>query len=281
MVSKKTIVFGITLGMMLFIIGCESKAPSAFQCHDPIGCMAIAPQKPIKIAALQVQSGEIKSLGIDQIRVLKLAVADHKGELLGHSIEIHPFDEMCSKEGGRIGAQQIVSDPDFVAVFGTTCSGAAGPAMKILSEAGYTMVSGTNTAPSLTSMGGEKGPDHFAGYFRTSNNGEIQGQAVAVFAYQILGLKKAATIHDGDTYTKGLVQVFQREFNQLGGEVVIATAVNKGDTNMRPVLNAVVASEAELVFFPLFQPEGDYFVKQANKIPAFKTIALMSADGLL
>ena len=191
------------------------------------------------------------------------------------------FDEMCSKEGGRTGAQQIVSDPKFVAVFGTTCSGAAAPAMKILSQAGYAMISGANTAPSLTSVNGEKGPDHFAGYFRTSHNDEIQGQAAAVFAYQVLGFKKAATIHDGDAYTKGLVQIFQREFKQLGGKIVISAAVNKGDTNMRPVLSAVAESGAELIFFPLFQPEGDYIVKQAGKIPSFKSIALMGADGLL
>lgn len=179
----KTVTYCIILAIVLLGVGCKSKEQIRFECDDPIGCIDIAPQDPIKIAALQVQSGGAKSLGLDQIRALELAVANRNGELLGHPVEIHLFDEMCAQEGGRTAAQQIVSDPKYVVVFGTTCSGAAAPAMKILSQAGYSMISGANTAPSLTSMSGEEGPNHFAGYFRTSHNDEVQGLAGAVFAY--------------------------------------------------------------------------------------------------
>lgn len=265
----------------LICLGCESKVQPGFQCNDPIGCIHIASHEPIKIAALQVLSGDVQSLGIDQVRVMELAIADRQGQILGHPLEINQFDEMCSKEGGRTGAQRIVSDPDIVAVFGTTCSGAAGPAMETLSKAGYAMISGANTAPSLTSVNGQEGPDHYTGYFRTSHNDEVQGRAAATYAYRMLKHDKAATLHDGDAYTKGLVEVFQDEFEKLGGKIVIGTEVNKGDKDMRPVLSAVAESGAKLIFFPLFQPEGDHIVKQARKMPALQDVTLMSADGLM
>jgi len=37
---------------------------------------------------------------------------------------------------------------------------------------------------------------------------------------------KAATIHDGDPYTQGLTDTFEREFTELGGEIVLKAAVN-------------------------------------------------------
>ncbi|MCP3942380.1 MAG: ABC transporter substrate-binding protein [Desulfobacteraceae bacterium] len=278
---KKITITGILILIVVIFIGCEGKVQPAFQCDDPLGCVDIAPQESINIAALEVISGKVKSIGLEQIRMIELAIANHGGKLLGHPVKLQIFDEMCSKEGGRIGAQQIISNPKIVAVFGTTCSGAAAPAIKILSEAGYAMISGSNTAPSLTSVNGHRGKDHYDGYFRTSHNDEVQGRAAAAFAYQILRQKKAATIHDGDVYTRGLTQVFHDEFERLGGQIVITTAVNKGDTDMQPVLNAVADSGAKLIFFPLFQPEGDYIVKQARKMPAFDNITLMGADGLL
>jgi branched-chain amino acid transport system substrate-binding protein len=90
---------------------------------------------------------------------------------------------------------------------------------------------------------------------------------------------KAATINDGDPYTRGLTDTFEGIFTDLGGEVVLSAAVNKGDTDMRPVLNAVLASGAELVFFPVFRMEGDYIVLQASEMEGLENVALMSAEG--
>jgi branched-chain amino acid transport system substrate-binding protein len=60
----------------------------------------------------------------------------------------------------------------------------------------------------------------------------------------------------------------------------LSTAVNKGEKEMRPVLTAVLNSKAELIFFPLFQPEGNYLLLQARKSAEFESIHLMS-DGAL
>jgi branched-chain amino acid transport system substrate-binding protein len=61
---------------------------------------------------------------------------------------------------------------------------------------------------------------------------------------------------------------------------VLSTAVNKGDTDMRPVLAAVAASGAELMFFPVFRMEGDYIALQSREIEGLANVILMSAEGL-
>jgi branched-chain amino acid transport system substrate-binding protein len=150
-----------------------------------------------------------------------------------------------------------------------------------MAEKGLVMISPANTAPSLTVVEGKPGANWQAGYFRISNNDADQGRAAATFAFQELGIRRAATINDGDTYTEGLTGVFNQVFSELGGEIVLAIAVNKGDTEMGPVLTSVADSGAEMVFFPLFQPEADFIVLQSKEVDGFQNITLMGSDANL
>jgi branched-chain amino acid transport system substrate-binding protein len=248
-----------------------------------LGAVDVAPGDPILIGSLQVISGDSASLGTDQVRAIDIAVADRDGELLGHEIEVQTEDEECAAEGGTASAQRLVSEPQLVAVLGTSCSGAAVPAMEIFADEGISMISGSNTSPALTSdLEGTAGENQQPGYFRVAHNDINQGQAAANYAFEELGATTAVTIHDGDPYTEGLATAFETSFTELGGEVVLATAVNKGDTDMRPVLTEAAAASPDLVFFPIFQPEADFIVAQANEFPELEaTNKLMGADGLL
>jgi branched-chain amino acid transport system substrate-binding protein len=269
----------LLLFAVILLAGCQQAAPS-FECTDTTGCVEIASGDPIKIGALQALSGDLGPQGLDQLQCIKLALDDRDRELLGHPIQLQSEDSLCSAEGGTTAALKVAADPQIVGIVGPTCSGAAATAMKVLSEAGLVMVSGSSSAPSLTSVGGEQGPDWQPGFFRTAPNDALEGQAAAIFAFQQLGVTKAATIDDGDLYTRGLADTFEGAFTELGGQVVLAAAVNKGDTDMRPVLDAVVASGAELLFFPVFSPEGDYIILQAREMEGLEDITLMGAEGL-
>jgi branched-chain amino acid transport system substrate-binding protein len=254
----------------------------AFEPGD-LGAVDVAPGDPILIGAHQAISGDTASLGTDQVRAIEIAIADRGGELLGHEIELQVEDDECAAEGGTTGAQRLVAEPELVAVIGTSCSGAAVPASEIYAEEGILTISASNTSPALTSdLQGTEGESHQETYFRTSHNDIVQGQAAANFAFEELGARTAATIHDGDPYTQGLATAFETSFEELGGEVVVATAVNKGDTDMRPVLTEVAAANPDLVFFPIFQPEADFIVEQSNEFPQLQdTSKLMGADRLL
>jgi branched-chain amino acid transport system substrate-binding protein len=249
----------------------------------PLGAVTVEPGAPIKIADLQTITGDTASLGQDQVRAVDIAIADKGGKLLDHPIQHQVEDELCKAEGGTTAAQKVAADPQIVAVIGTSCSGAAVPAMEILSGKGIVMISGSNTSPSLTSdLKGKKATANQKGYFRVAHNDIIQGQAAATYAYQKLQAKKAVTIHDGDPYTEGLANAFGTSFKELGGQIALATAISKGDTDMRPVLTEVAAAKPDVVFFPIFQPEADFIVKQAKDFPALAdTKRLMGADGIL
>jgi branched-chain amino acid transport system substrate-binding protein len=251
-----------------------------FEAKD-LGGIFIGPGDSVKIATLQSISGATASLGTDQVRGVKLAVED-KATINGHEIRLaFEEDDLCRSEGGTTGSQRIVSDPDVVGVVGTSCSGAGVPASKIVTEAGRVMISGSNTSPVLTEAGGVAGPAWNEGYYRTAHNDAVQGAAAAKFVFENLGLTKVATINDGDPYTQGLTTAFAVSFEALGGEIALATAVGPDDADMRPVLTEISASGAELIFFPIFQPAGDFVAGQAEEVSGLEDTVLMGADGLL
>jgi branched-chain amino acid transport system substrate-binding protein len=267
------------LFVIVLLVACQ-QAPPPFECADAIGCVTIAPGEPVKLGALQALSGGAAPFGTVQSRSIELAIAKRDNQLLDHPIELQIEDERCSPEGGTNAALKVSTRPQIVAILGTTCSGSAVTAAEIMSEAGLVMVSGSNIAPALTSVGGKQGADWQPGYFRTVYNGAMMGQVAAIFAFRELGVTKAATINDGDAYTQGLADAFEQTFTELGGEVVLTAGVNKGDTDMHPVLTAVALSDAELVFFPIFPAEGALFVQQAKEVTGLENINLIGVDAL-
>jgi branched-chain amino acid transport system substrate-binding protein len=237
----------------------------------------VAPGDPIRIASALVISGPNADLGLDSQHGAEIAI-EFKGEVLGHPIELQAEDDGCNAEGGQAAGQKIVSDPTIVAVIGTSCSGAGVPMAQVISDAGYVMVSPSNTAPSLTDPAQAWKP----GYLRTAHNDKVQGAAMAEYAYNELGLTTAAAIHDGDPYTEGLANAFREAFEALGGTVVAFTAVNVGDTDMRPVLTSVAASEGgapEFLFFPVFTAECAHLATQALEVAGLENTVRAAADG--
>jgi branched-chain amino acid transport system substrate-binding protein len=253
----------------------EAAAPAAGPCDDPLGCVTVAAGEPIKIGYALVTSGPNGSLGTDSQRGMEIAISDIGGEILGHPIEIVGEDTGCSPEGGQAAASKLASDPSLFAVVGTTCSSEARVGAPILTEAGISMISPSNTAPDLTDP--EK---HVAGYFRTAHNDKVQGRVAAEFVFNELGLTKAATVHDGSVYAQGLVNAFAENFKGLGGEVVSEQAVNVGDTDMRPVLTTIASAAPEAIYYPIFIAEGGFVTAQAKEVPGMENVVLIGADGL-
>jgi branched-chain amino acid transport system substrate-binding protein len=255
----------------------EEAAAGAFECTDAIGCVDIAPGEPIHIAYALTVSGATASLGEDSKGAIEIAVADRGGELLGHPLELTGEDTLCNAEGGQAAGTKISADATILGVIGTNCSSEARAAMPLISQAGMVMISPSNTNPDLTDP---SHPDHHAGYFRTAHNDLFQGRVAAEFAYNELGVRKAATIHDGSPYAESLQRVFAEVFAELGGEVTAQEAINVGDTDMKPVLTSIASGAPEIIYFPIFEPEGNLIAAQSREVAGLETVILMGADGL-
>lgn len=243
-------------------------------CDDAIGCITLAPGEPILLASALVISGPNTELGLDSQYGVQLAI-DFRGNVLGRPVQLQPEDDGCSAEGGQTSAQKIVSNRQIVAMIGTSCSGAGVPAARIISDAGFVMVSPSNTSPSLTDPA-----LHQPGYLRTAHNDTVQGAAMAEFAYNELGVRRAAAIHDGDPYTEGLASVFADAFRALGGEIVAFEAESAEATNVEPLLTSLAAAGPEFVYLPVFIPLGSLIVNTASDVEGMRGVVLAGADGI-
>jgi branched-chain amino acid transport system substrate-binding protein len=259
-----------------------TEAPAGPPEAGPLGAVTVAPGDPIEIRSLEAISGPVAFLGVPNERATQAAINDF-GPIKGFDVNLGVgLDDLCSSEGGQAAAQTIVADEQILGVIGTSCSSAAVAASPLTSAAGMVLVSPSNTSPALTSdLQGTAGSDYQPGYYRTAHNDLFQGQAVAEFLFNDLGFTTAAAIHDGTSYTQGLATAFADAFTELGGTVTQFVGVGVGDTDMTPVLSEVGQDSPEALYFPIFQPEGDFIVQQFAGVAGMENTQLVGADGLL
>ena len=246
----------------------------------PLGAVEVAPGDDIQIRSMAVLSG-IGDLGVPSQRGVMLALADC-GPIQGRNVSMGAgLDSLCTAEGDRAAADPVTGDPRVVGVIGTSCSVAAAAASPVLSKAGLVMVAPSTTSPSLTSdLNGTAGSNYHPGYYRTARNDLYQARAVAIFAYNERHLRSMADIHDGVPYTSGLTGAFTAAFKELGGSVA-TVAINKGDTDMLPVLTQIAAGAPGRLFFPLFPDEGTNIVRQIDQIAGIEGVTLIGGSALL
>jgi branched-chain amino acid transport system substrate-binding protein len=255
----------------------EPAKKAEFKCEDPMGVIKIKKGDPIHIANWMVVAGPDASLGTDTKRGVEIAIDDVGGKVMGHPIKLSTQDTGCNAEGGQAAATKLASDPSVVAAIGSNCSSEARPGAPILWKAGIATVSPSNTAPMLTDP--KRGPE-YDGYLRTAHNDKIQGAVAAEFAIKKLGVKKAATIHDGSPYAEQLQAVFAESFKKMGGTITTQEAVAPTDTDMRPVLTKIATGKPEFIYYPIFITAGGHITRQVKEVAGLEKVYLMGADGI-
>ena len=269
----------------------ESAAPTGSGVQEPAaacealdwGCFEVQAGEPLTVASANSISGATAFLGTD-INVGIQVAQEERGQVMGRDVEVVIEDAGCSDAAtGQTAAEAIVANPAIMGVIGTSCSRTAVPACPVLEEANLIMISPANTAPGLTN------PDHeqYCGpnYFRTAYNDKVQGAAVAQFVCDELGGTTAATIHDGSPYAEQLQQVFADQFAAIcQGETLSQDAINVGDTNFRDLLTTISTENdgaaPDVLFFPIFDPEGPAIANQTQEIPGLANTTLIGADGI-
>jgi branched-chain amino acid transport system substrate-binding protein len=250
-------------------------AGTTLTCPEGDTCVSVGKDEAIEIGYMMVLSGADVSLGTDTKRGVEIAI-DDKGTLLGHQISLVGEDSLCSAEGGQTAATKVSADAKMTAVVGTNCSSAARAAIPVMCNANIPTISPSNTAPDLTDPAR---PADYWCYLRTAHNDNVQGAAMAEYAYGA-GFRKAATVHDGSLYADKLQQVFANKFKELGGEVVAQEAVGPDDTDMKPMLTRVAAQSPDFIYYPIFIKAGGQITKQAKEVPGLENTQLAGADGI-
>ncbi len=273
----KRLLLILTILSLLIVSGVPALGDS--HCMDKLGCVEVGPDDPIVVGAMLTVSGAVSLYGEDTRGGIELALLARDEMLLGREIKLVIEDDLCTAEGGQSAARRITADETIVGIIGPTCSSAAQGAMSIVSDAGMLTISPTNTSPILTNDDVETGGIHRPGYFRTIPNDIFQGAMVGQFVAQVLQADTLATVHDGGTYAEELSGIVADTFAQMGGQIVFEGAVSVGDTDMSAILTEIAAASPDVVFFPLFPPESEFFASQLKRTLGLQDAIMVAADS--
>lgn len=231
----------------------------------------------IKIGWIGSLTGDQAVWGTCEFNTVKMMVddANANGGWLGKKIEVIGYDTKGDALEAVNAVKRLVSQDKVVAIIGPNASGQAIAISQVLEEAHVADIATVATNPKVTvDENGNTKPYNF----RVCFIDPYQGAVAAGYAYEVLGLKKAAILYDvADEYSQGLTEFFEKTFVELGGEIVAKEAFKFGDVDFRPQLSTIKERNPEIIFMPYFFKEVALSSTQARELGI--NAVLMGGDG--
>jgi branched-chain amino acid transport system substrate-binding protein len=228
------------------------------------------PDVPVKIAILGPFTGDVASIGQEQLSWAQLAVSDFN-EASGWSVEVLEGDTQLNAELAVTVAESVIADPDVYGAVGPAGSQEVSAVGEQFFDARLVHISGSATNPDLTTMG-------YDTFFRTVPTDAVQGPTDATFMYNELGVTQLYVIDDQSSYSVGLADQTEATFTELGGTVVGRESVTQDDTDFSSLVTVIGSSGAEAVFFPgQVASQGALLARQLQEQAV--DVILFGADG--
>ncbi|MCU0521363.1 MAG: ABC transporter substrate-binding protein [Anaerolineae bacterium] len=236
-----------------------------------------AGSKAVKIAILAPLSGDVATFGQSTRDGAMLAIEEWnaKGGVDGATIEVVVEDSQCNAEAAVSAANKVIDQDGVKFIIGEVCSSASIPVSEIATSKGVLQISPTSTNPSVTVA--EDGTTKST-IFRACFIDPFQGLVGAKFAIETLGAQTAAVFLDqGNDYVRGLAEVFIKEFEAAGGQVVVTESYTGDDQDFSAILTKVKDANPDVLYLPDYYNTVNLIAGQAQEKGI--TAVLMGGDG--
>ena len=206
-------------------------------------------------------TGTTATFGTSTHRGILMAVDETNAGagVLGKKIKLITEDTQSKPEEAALAVQKLITRDNVISIIGEVASSRSLAAAPICQERKVPMVSPGSTNPEVTKKG-----DYI---FRVCYIDPFQGEVLAKFAFNSLGLRKVAILKDvKNDYSVGLAQFFYDTFTKLGGEIIGEQAYSEGDNDFKAQLTGLKAMNPEGIFVPGYYTESALIVKQAREL---------------
>lgn len=224
--------------------------------------------KTVKVGGLLEMTGGSASFGISSKNGIDLAFKDinAKGGVLGgKKLELVVADTKSEASEATNGMQKLISQDGVAAVIGPNQSSAVIAASAINNGAKVLGITPMGTNPDIT-VNPADGKTRAYNY-RACFIDPFQGTVMASFAYNDLGVRKAAVLVDNTSdYSKGLAKFFTENFANKGGSVVIEEAFLQKDTDFKSTLTKIKVANPDFIYIPGYYQEVGLIIKQAREL---------------
>ena len=217
-----------------------------------------AQAQTIKIGVVGPTTGAVTQYG-DMVRegvdtaVERIQAA---GGINGKKLETGVIEDGCEPKQGPVAANRVVNSK-IGFVVGHVCSGATIAAADIYNNEGVVMVTPSATSPALTDG------KNYDFIFRTIGRDDQQGPAAAKFILEKLKPKKAAVLHDKQSYGQGIATAVKNDLEKGGVPVAIFEGINAGDSDYSAVITKLKSQGVDFVYYGGYHPEMGLLLRQA------------------
>jgi branched-chain amino acid transport system substrate-binding protein len=206
---------------------------------------------------------------------LKVEEINAAGGINGKQVEVEYFDELCEPKEAATVSTKIARDKDIIGVVGHLCSSAHLAALPTYVRNGVPVISPTATNVTISEQNKDRQGRVWS--FRDVYRDDFQGEFLARYVHDILGLTKVAVFYENNDYGIGLKDAFVGEAQDVGIQVVGQEAYVKGAPDFTPQLTKLKAGDPEGIFVSGYYPEGALIASQAEKLGM--DIPMFGADG--
>lgn len=187
----------------------------------------------VKIGVLMAFSGGSSSMGYGAIKGVNLA----KKQLGATNIEIVQADGKCDAQEAPKAVDYLIKQK-VQAIIGENCSSASVAVLEQVNKNHILLLSPSASSPKLSIEN-----DFF---FRTVPSDIGQGTFLAQSIYKA-GHKTAAVFYTAEPYGAAINDVFKKQFEALGGKVVVAVSAESSVIDVATQVEAIKASKPAAV----------------------------------
>ena len=230
----------------------------------------------IKVGLLGPHSGEyaVYGLGVRNGAELYFKKVNEAGGINGKQIELVVYDNKGDDTEAVTAFTRMV-DEGVTALVGDVLTGNTLAVVGEANAVNMPMITPSATAAAVTVK--EDGTV-YSNVFRTCFINPFQGEKMAAFAAEVLGVKTAAVFaQTGNDYAQGLADAFKAKCAELGVEIVAEEGYAKGDVDYKSQLTNITAKNPEVVFCPNYYEDDGLIVTQARQVGVTGTF--LGGDG--
>lgn len=239
------------------------------------GGTAAPDTSPIKVGHFASMTGSEATFGQSTDRGIRLAIEERNaaidaGTIKGRKIDLTTVDDAGKPQEAGTAVTKLITQDKVVAILGEVASGLSMAGGQVAQQYGVPMISPSSTNPAVTQIGDM--------IFRTCFLDEFQGYVVAKFAIEELKAKRVAILFDqGQPYSKGLADFFEKSFKEMGGEIASRQAYDTNNPDVGPQLATVNQAKPDAVFLPGYYTQAANIIAQARKIGI--SVPFLGGDG--
>lgn len=238
--------------------------------------VAFAQDMVVKIGHVAPLSGSQAHYGKDNENGVRMAIEDLNAQKIvigGKTIkfEIAAEDDAADPKQGTAVAQKLC-DAKVAGVVGHLNSGTTIPASKIYNDCGIPHITGAATNPNLTKPG-------YKTTYRIIANDLALGGGLAVYAADVMKLKKFAVIDDRTGYGQPLAEVFMKDAKLKGIEIVDQQFTNDKASDFMAILTQIKSKKPDAIFFGGMDPQAGAMLRQMEQL-GMSNVKYFGGDGI-